>query len=88
MQGRIHFEPNRIGRRKGMRNVSLKHLLQWDQRAAAFYESLHPCVKRAVDSRMDEIDNVEDLSAVANNAMTQGLREFGGIYDDSETWPD
>lgn len=63
-----------------MRNVSLKHLLQRDQRAAAFYESLHPCVKRAVDSRMDEIDNVEDLSAVANNAMTQGLREFGGIY--------
>lgn len=68
--------------------VSLKQLLSRDQRAAAFYESLHPCVKRAVDSRMDEIDYVEDLSAVANHAMTQGLREFGGIYDDSETWPD
>lgn len=66
----------------------LSEVLKRSDKAAAFYNSLHPSVRRVVDSRAAEIAQDGDLYAIANNAMTQNLREFGGIYDDSETYPD
>lgn len=68
--------------------MSLYQLLYRDARAAEFYASLHPSVKRVVDQSKDAIHREEDLSAIANNAMTEALKEFSGIYDDSDTWPD
>lgn len=68
--------------------MSLNELLRRDARAAAFYHSLHPSVRRMVDDRASEIVLDEELYAAANNAMTENLRAYGDIYDDSETWPD
>lgn len=68
--------------------MSLYDLLMRDQRASEYYESLHPSVKDAVDAMQDEITSPEDLSAIANNEMTRELREYGQIYDDSDSWPD
>jgi len=66
----------------------LRDVLKSSDKATAFYNSLHPSVRRMVDSRADEISLDSDLYAIANNAMTRTLREFGGVFDDSETWPD
>lgn len=66
----------------------LRDVLKSSDKAAAFYNSLHPSVRRIVDSRAAEITLDGDLYAIANNAMTRNLREFSGIYDDSETYPD
>lgn len=66
----------------------LSEVLKHNAKAAAFYASLHPSIRRIVDRHADEIVLEEDLYAVANNTMTDALREFGGIYDDSDTWPD
>ena len=68
--------------------MALSELLRRDADASAFYESLHPSVRQRVDERASEIMLDEDLYALANNAMTESLREIGGIFDDSETWPD
>lgn len=68
--------------------MSLAELTRRDAEAAAFYESLHPSVRRTVDAHASEIVLDADLYAIANNAMTASLREYGGIYDDSETYPD
>ena len=68
--------------------MSLSELLRRDADASAFYETLHPAVRQRVDERASEIVLDEDLYALANNAMTESLREFGGVFDDRETWPD
>lgn len=68
--------------------MSLKEVLDRDQEAQAFYRQLHPSVKRVVDARAEAIVLREDLVSIANNAMTENLIAFGGLYDDSETWPD
>ena len=68
--------------------MSLSELLRRDADASAFYETLHPSVRQRVDERASEIVLDEDLYALANNAMTESLREFVGVFDDSETWPD
>lgn len=66
----------------------LRDVLRSSSKAAAFYRSLHPSVRHVVDSRAAEIALDSDLYAIANNAMTENLRAFGGIFDDSETYPD
>ena len=68
--------------------MELSELLRSDADASAFYDSLHPSVRQQVDAHAADIVLDEDLYALANNAMTDRLREFGGIFDDSETWPD
>ena len=68
--------------------MALSELLRRDAEALAFYESLHPSVRQRVDERASEIVLDEDLYALANNAMSESLQEFGGMFDDSETWPD
>ena len=68
--------------------MALSELLRRDAEALAFYELLHPSVRQRVDERASEIVLDEDLYALANNAMSESLQEFGGVFDDSETWPD
>lgn len=68
--------------------MGLSELLKSHPRALEYYDRLHPSVQRAVDSRSKDIILEEDLISIANNAKTESLRAFGGIFDDSETWPD
>lgn len=68
--------------------MALHELLRRDEQAAAFYETLHPSVKEIVDGFSGDILSGEDLYAVANNAMTQRLQDYGALFDDGDTWPD
>ena len=68
--------------------MSLTDLLETNAKAAAFYEALHPSIRQTVDANAADIILDQDLYAVANNAMTEGLRSYPGLYDDSDTWPD
>lgn len=72
---------------KGEFHVALTELLQKDPEAMAFYRSLHPSVRSAVDQRAEDLALSEDLYALANNAMTEVLQAYGGIYDDSTNPP-
>ena len=68
--------------------MALRELLRRDQQAAAVYETLHPSVKEIVDSFSENIQFDEDLYAIANNAMTERLQDYGALFDDGDTWPD
>lgn len=63
-------------------SMALWELLRQDDRAADFYNSLHQSVRAAVDERAGEIVFDEDLYAIANNAMTESLNQYGEIFDD------
>ena len=67
--------------------TGLQALLEKNNRAAAYYASLHPSVRAVVDNHAREITTQEDLIATANRGMTGVLREYGGIYDDSSPYP-
>ncbi len=67
--------------------TGLELLLQSNSRAAEYYASLHPSVQAMVHNHADEINTQEELISIANNSMTGLLREYGGIYDDSDTYP-
>lgn len=64
--------------------MSLTDVIETSSTAAAFYRSLHPSVRKVVNDHAESIAVAEDLYAAANNAMTENLRAFGDIYDDSE----
>ena len=66
-------------------NPSLNALLNEEPEAYEFYESLHPSVKMKISD--EDISTGEELAARANEAMSDVLMEFGGIFDDSDSWP-
>lgn len=68
--------------------MALNELLESHPRAREYYEALHPSVKRVVDAYSEDIVLEEDLISIANTAKTSNLCAFGGIFDDSDSWPD
>ena len=67
--------------------TNLENLLDKNDRAAEYYHSLHASVREIVDSHADEIKTQEDLIQIANRGMTNVLKQYGGIYDDSSSFP-
>lgn len=68
--------------------TGLANLLEKNNQAAEYYYSLHASVREIVDSHADEIKTQEDLIQVANRGMSNVLKEYGGIYDDSSSFPE
>ncbi|NLF27505.1 MAG: hypothetical protein GX592_06365 [Clostridiales bacterium] len=64
---------------------SLRLLLEEDPKAYDYYRSLHPSVRARLDG--DEISSAEELIGRANERMRDALIDYGGIYDDSDSWP-
>ena len=67
--------------------TNLENLLEKNNQAAEYYYSLHASVREIVDSHAGEIKTQEDLIQVANRGMTNVLKQYGGIYDDSSPYP-
>ncbi len=68
--------------------TNLGNLLDKNNRAAEYYHSLHASVREIVDSHAEEIKTQDDLIQVANRGMTNVLKQYGGIYDDSSQYPE
>ncbi len=68
--------------------TGLMNLLDKNNQAAEYYYSLHASVREVVDSHADEIKTQEDLIQVANRGMSNVLKEYGGIYNDSSPYPE
>jgi hypothetical protein len=68
--------------------TNLGNLLDKNNRAAEYYHSLHASVREIVDSHAEEIKTQDDLIRVANRGMTNVLKQYGGIYDDSSHYPE
>ena len=85
----IHFFAPGIlkGKEAQHMQTNLEKLLDKNNRAAEYYHSLHASVREVVDSRAEEIKTQEDLIQTANRGMTNLLKEYGGIYDDSSPFP-
>ncbi len=64
-----------------------EHLLDKNHQAAEYDYSLHASVREIVDSHAGEIKTQEDLIQVANRGMTNMLKQYGGIYDNSSRYP-
>lgn len=75
---------------KGVENMqsNLINLLEKNNQAAEYYYSLHASVREIVDGYADEIKTQEDLIQVANRGMTNVLKEYGDIYNDSSPYPE
>ncbi len=67
--------------------TGLENLLEKNNQASEYYYSLHASVREVVDSHADEIKTQEDLIQVANRGMSNVLKQYGGIYDDSSPYP-
>lgn len=67
--------------------TGLNSLIETNNLAAEYYNSLHMSVRAAVDRRAADIQTQEDLISVANRSMTELLGKYRGIYDDSSEYP-
>ncbi|MGI5848940.1 MAG: hypothetical protein ACOX8Q_02545 [Christensenellales bacterium] len=71
-----------------MDHATLNELLKDNIKAKDYFDSLHPIVQFKLRGQANKIATIEDLYAFSNNAMTESLREFNGIYQDGDKYPD
>ena len=71
-----------------MSRTGLYDLIKDNQKASDYFDSLHPIVQHKVRQQAKKIATIDDLYAFSNNAMTQALEQYDGIYQDGDTDPD
>ena len=71
-----------------MSKMGLYELLKDNVKANEYYDTLHPSVKDRLRGQAGEISTIDDLYAFSNNAMTEMLERFDGMYQDGDIDPD
>ncbi|MDD5018047.1 MAG: hypothetical protein PHO15_08130 [Eubacteriales bacterium] len=71
-----------------MKRVGLAELLRENPKASQYFDTLHPVVRQRLLQQANSIATIDDLYAFSNNAMTEALEQYDGIYQDGDTDPD
>lgn len=71
-----------------MSKMGLYELIKDNAKANEYFDSLHPIVQHKLREQASKIATVDDLYAFSNNAMTDALKQYDGIYQDGDIYPD